>query len=417
MRRDWGQGTKYFDAKRERYVYECRYKTTDGQRKRKKIVAVSKKILAKKIKEWETQIENGIYSPQNDMTISALVPIWLNSIKTSLKINTYNQYAILARKYILHHYGPRKLSTLQTIEIQLWLNNLYQHNIHESYKLSARTINAIRDVWRTMMGFAVDNGFAGHNPVIKVKHIREEKKEPLVLSEIQLLTLLDIARKGNYYPGNDAFAVYLKTEYYVAVNLAAHTGMRRGEVFGLDWRSVYLDNHIITVRYTLLANMQRTSPKTKSSCRNILLDDNTVNLLQTWKTYQQNYAMQYNGIYNNPPGLVFTSVKGTPVSLDNFRQRHWTAMCKDAGILGFGFHGLRHSHATILLKAGVNVKVIAERLGHADVAITMRTYAHVLPTMQLSAVAAIEKINSSIKGNTKKGANSDAVLPDSYSDK
>ncbi|WP_196596023.1 hypothetical protein [Pectinatus frisingensis] len=95
MRRDWGQGTKYFDAKRERYVYECRYKTTDGQRKRKKIVAVSKKVLAKKIKEWQTQVDNGIYSPQNDMTISTLVPIWLNSIKTSLKINTYNQYAIL----------------------------------------------------------------------------------------------------------------------------------------------------------------------------------------------------------------------------------------------------------------------------------------------------------------------------------
>ncbi|MDQ0204112.1 hypothetical protein [Pectinatus haikarae] len=110
------------------------------------------------------------------MTINILAQIWLDNIKTSVKINTYHQYDILVRNYILPRYGHQKLPTLKSIEIQSWLNNLYQYCPNGSNHLSARTINAIRNVWRTMMGFAVDNGFTGNNPLMEVKHVREEKK-------------------------------------------------------------------------------------------------------------------------------------------------------------------------------------------------------------------------------------------------
>lgn len=413
MRRDWGQGTRYFDNKRGRYVYECRYVDAEGNHKRKKIVAKSKKMLSKKIKDWQSNLEEGIYSSSDSTTVSQLAELWMAAIRSAIKPNTYRQYQSLLRTYIVPTYGEYKLNRLRAVRIQIWLNSLLDSPSLGTDRLSARTVNAIRNTWRTMMGFAVTNGLTSNNPLTKVKHVREEHRTPVALTEAQLKKLLTVAKAGDYYPGDDIFAHYLKREAYVAVVLAARTGMRRGEVFGLDWSAIRVDQHLLTVRYTLLANRRRASPKTKSSERNILLDDDTLQVLKRWKSYQAEYATHYSGVYCNPQHLVFTTGRGTPVSMDNFRQRHWNAMCRAAGIPGFGFHGLRHTHATLLLKAGVNVKVVAERLGHADVAITMRTYAHVLPTMQASAVEAIMKLNKGCDSNVLvKSPGSAATLPD-----
>lgn len=390
MRRDYGSGSKYFDQKRQRYVYEYRYVDSSGHHKRKRIVSRSRKELKRKIQQWqESQKQLKLHAA---ITVRELVKIWLGVIQTSIKPNTYRQYVNVIQNYVLPQYGDVLLADLNAVEIQLWLNNLYRHPGKSVTCLSARSVNIVRNVFRNMMGFALDNGFISQNPLIRVKHIREERQPPVALTEKQLAKLLKVAKEADYYPGNDAFAYYLRREAYVAVVLAARTGMRRGEVFGLDWDTVHLKQHLLTIRYTLLADRTRASPKTKSSERNILLDDDTVRILSQWKAYQTAYAAHYSGIYANLHRLVFTTGRGTPISMDNFRQRHWNAMCKAAGIPGFGFHGLRHTHATLLLKAGVNVKVVAERLGHADVAITMRTYAHVLPTMQASAVEAIARL-------------------------
>lgn len=397
MRRDYGSGSKYFDQKHHRYVFECRYVDSAGHQKRKRIVSRSRKELNLKIRQWqERQTQLTVHTA---MTVRELASLWLGAIQTSIKPNTYHQYTNVVKNYIVPQYGEELLVDLQSVKIQLWLNRLYGHPGKNSICLSARSVNIVRNVFRNMMGFALDNGLINHNPIIRVKHIREERRLPGVLTEPQLAKLLAVAKAADYYPGDDAFSHYLKREAYVAVALAARTGMRRGEVFGLDWGTVYLDQRLLTVRYTLLANRHRTSPKTKSSERNILLDEDTVHILRCWQTYQTQYAAHYSGIYRNPKHLVFTTGRGTPVSMDNFRQRHWNAMCKAAGIPDFGFHGLRHTHATLLLKAGVNVKVVAERLGHADVAITMRTYAHVLPTMQASAVEAITRMSQGSEFN------------------
>ncbi|MDY2904915.1 MAG: site-specific integrase [Caecibacter massiliensis] len=400
MRRDWGQGTRYFDAKRNRYVYECRYTDAGGTHKRKRIVSKSKKLLSQKIKDWQKHLQNGVYQAISSITVGQLAELWLAAIKTTVKPNTYNLYRGITTTYIVPAYGNQKISQLQSVQIQIWLNSLYHQPSVNTDFLSARTVNIIRNVWRTMMGYAVRNGMATINPLTKIKSIREDRQLPVALTEQQLAHLLAVAKSGDYYPGDDSvFTHYLNREAYVAVLLAARTGMRRGEVFGLDWSTVHLDQNLLIVRYTLLADRRRTSPKTKSSQRNILLDDDTIGILHRWKVYQAEYAAHYSGIYHNSQHLVFTTARGTPVSMDNFRQRHWNAMCKAAGIPGFSFHGLRHTHATLLLKAGVNVKVVAERLGHADVAITMRTYAHVLPTMQASAVEAINRISKGSDSN------------------
>jgi integrase len=389
LRNDKGIGTKYYDKKLQRYIYQFWYQTPDGQRKRKKLVAKTKKALNEKVSAWQMNLKEGVITADTEMSVDDLANIWLAAIRTSLKPNTYNLYRNVIHGYVIPKYGTQKLHKIQAFNVQIWLNSLYKKPSKNTEALSATTINKIRNTWRTMMAYAVKNGMLDRNPLDQVKQIREDRKSPMALNESQLNHLLAVAKSGEYYPGEDNFARYLKREAYVAVTLAARTGMRRGEIFGLDWQSIHFDDSLLTVNYTLLANRKRNSPKTTTSCRNILLDEDTMRILEDWSEYQKSFERRYGGIYVNRQNLVFTTIKGTPVSMDNFRKRHWAAMCRAAGIPDFGFHGLRHCHATLLLKAGVNVKVVAERLGHADVAITMRTYAHVLPTMQQSAVKAI----------------------------
>lgn len=395
-RNDCGQGTRYFDEKRQRYVYEVRYKTRNGSHKRKKIVSKSRKELSMKIKNWQVEYKKSL-SGYTHLTVKEVSTIWLNAIRPNIKLNTFYQYKY-AINFVVKEYGSRQLDSLQSIEIQMFLNTLY-----EKSNLSPRTVNIVRNTFRNMCGFAVRNHFIIQNPLLVVKTIRDEHNEPpWSLTEAQLHKLLTIAKEGEYYPGNNIFSIYLKKEFYAAITLATRTGMRRGEVFGLDWSNIDFEQHLLTVHYTLLSTRKRTSPKTKSSIRTILLDNDTLLILKRWYQYQYSYDQHYHGIYNNPQNYIFTTAHGTPISLDNFRERHWNALCKAAGLPGFGFHGLRHTHATLLLKAGVNVKVVAERLGHADVAITMRTYAHVLPTMQQSAIEAIKKISGHVAARPDK---------------
>ena len=130
-----------------------------------------------------------------------------------------------------------------------------------------------------------------------------------------------------------------------------------------------------------------------NSARNVLLDSDTASLLEKWKIYQQRYMTEFYGIVHHEKDLVFTTQIGTPVGLDNFRTRQWKALTEAAGLPGIGFHSLRHTHATLLIAAGVPVKVVSERLGHKSVTLTMRVYVNVLPTMQQMAVEAIQKMN------------------------
>ena len=412
MRNIYGEGSTYFDRNRNRYVFEGRYQMPDGERKRKKITAKTRQALKEKVALWKSKLTGNVLRLDYNLTVEDLSKVWLGSIQSSLKPNTFNLYSSLMTSHVLPRFGKRKISTLQAIEIKYYLNSIYKRPSSNSPALSARTVNAIRNTWRTCMAWAVAQGLIAHNPLDGVRLLREEPKEIKALSREELNRLLSVAQAGDYYPFEESdFGYYTQFEIHVAVTLAARTGMRRGEVFGLQWENVDLEKNLIHVSKNLLANRQLASPKTRSSIRNVLLDMDTVELLKKWKIYQAKFEKDYSGIVDNRKGLVFTTERGTPVSLDNFRSRQWKALTEAAGLPGVGFHSLRHTHATLLIAAGVPVKVVSERLGHKDVAVTMRTYVSVLPTMQQMAVEAIQKMNekkpSAVRQHQLKATESD----------
>ena len=186
----------------------------------------------------------------------------------------------------------------------------------------------------------------------------------------------------------DFLASIEDSEWYVPIFLAANTGMRRGEVLGLTWRNVDLDTARLTVSQQILSveyEAKVADVKTSHSRRTIDLDPRTVAVLKAWR--RQQLKRQLATGQRKDEGFVFTRDDGGPIHPDAFSQS-WERLVRTSVFRRIRLHDLRHTHATILLKAGVPVKVVSERLGHSSPAFTMTVYQHVLPGMQADAAAA-----------------------------
>jgi integrase len=164
--------------------------------------------------------------------------------------------------------------------------------------------------------------------------------------------------------------------------------MRRGEVLGLTWRNVDLDNAHLVVEQQVQSVEYEASVadvKTAGSRRTIDLDPRTVTVLKAWR--RQQIERHLSTGRRTDDEFVFTHTDGGSVHPDLFSQS-WSRLMDKSEVRRIRLHDLRHTHASILLKAGVPVKVVSERLGHSGPAFTMTVYQHVLPGMQADAARA-----------------------------
>ena len=174
------------------------------------------------------------------------------------------------------------------------------------------------------------------------------------------------------------------------------TGMRRGEILGLRWQDVDLDRARLSVRQALVAvgyDVIRSTPKSHSA-RVIDLDAETVTRLRAHRARQDEERRQWGTDYQDQD-LVVAKENGEPIHPHTFSQSFERLVAK-AAVRTIRLHDLRHTHATLALKAGVPVKVISERLGHESPAFTLKQYAHVIPGMQAEAAA---QVASLVDGN------------------
>jgi len=178
-----------------------------------------------------------------------------------------------------------------------------------------------------------------------------------------------------------------------AWTLAATAGMRRGEVLGLRWQDVDLDNARLAVRQTIISvayEIKVSTPKTAQGRRSIALDSETVRALRLHRTRQleERLALGHKSCDHD---IVFAQPDGRFIHPDGFGKA-FQRLQVQAGIRKIRFHDLRHTHATLALQAGVNPRVVSERLGHSTVAITLDTYSHVLPGLQEEAAERVAKL-------------------------
>jgi Site-specific recombinase XerD len=187
----------------------------------------------------------------------------------------------------------------------------------------------------------------------------------------------------------DTFLRHVASDRFFPLwRLAAWTGMRRGELAGLTWRDVDLEAATITVRRARVTvkstDVRESKPKTHKGRRQVELDEETTAALTAWQERQDAEREEWPGKWP-AHGLVFALQDGSALHPD-YLSRAFRAHGKRAKLPTVRLHDLRHTHATLMLAAGVPVKVVSERLGHSTVAFTMEVYQHVLPGDQRDAV-------------------------------
>ena len=219
---------------------------------------------------------------------------------------------------------------------------------------------------------AVKWGILSRNPADGVQLPRVERREMHILNEGDIAKLLEVAKA---------------TPYYSLFYIALYTGMRRSELLGLRWVDVDLDLSQLSVTRTLHRLRNGTivfqQPKTAKSRRMIALPPSATLVLREHYVKQEAGRILLN-IPFPPEDLVFSQSDGKPLQPDTVTHA-WIKLARSAGLRGVRLHDSRHSHATIMLKAGIHPKVVQERLGHSSIQTTIDTYSHVLPGLQEAA--------------------------------
>jgi integrase len=186
----------------------------------------------------------------------------------------------------------------------------------------------------------------------------------------------------------------LETSYYGPILLATLAGLRRGEIFGLRWSDVDLAASRLTIRqtvqYTPETGVFFKEPKTAKSARSVVVAPAVVDMLRRQRQHQLATRLANGPIFEDND-LVFSQDNGKPIHPDTISS-WFPEFLERAGLPRIRFHDLRHTHATLLLKNGIDVKVVSERLGHSGIGITMDTYIHVLPDQQEDAANRLEKL-------------------------
>ena len=299
---------------------------------------------------------------------------WLPAMKHVIKPTTLASYEVYARAYVVPILGNLRLQEQLTARR---LAAFYDHLLTSGRTkrdggLSPKTVRNIHVMLRKALGDATAWDYLVANPAAQVRPPRLTRRLPTV-----------------WDPGNASrFLVRaVDDRFYGLYLIAATTGMRRAELCGLRWPAVDLEGgHLLvaTTRVVVRGHAQ-DSDETKSirSHRRISIDPVTVEALRRRRASQDEERMAFGDQFR-ATDLVFTWEDGRPPHPDVIRQR-FQRLIKRLGLPVIRLHDLRHTYATIALAAGVNPKVVSERLGHASVAFTLQQYSHVLPSVDEEA--------------------------------
>ena len=388
-KRNSGEGSFYHEEARNIWVYEYSYHDTEGRRRRKKFAGKTKRIAMQKAKTFSDALKRSKQPKVEVITVSD----WLHEcmttmVKPRIRARTYEKYVSSLKNYVLPAFGKTALTELDAAALQRHFNGLLSHGGLKGTGISSSTVRAARRYFSMCLDEAVRAGKLDSNPVKRTRPPKLEKKEIVVLTNTEVDRLIDAALEIEH--------PYMGRMMSELIALTAHTGLRQGEVFGLKWEDIDLDQAALHVRRSLAHVVGEGAvfqePKTKKSRRNVALMPKDVEELRSYQVWQKEYAESLGNMFHWQD-LVFTSPFGDPLSPTNFARRYFHPLLKKCNIReGFTFHGLRHTHATLLLQQGVNPKVVQERLGHSSIKVTMDTYSHVLPDMQRPAVDALNKI-------------------------
>jgi len=350
---------------------------TTGKRKyASKTIHGTKRDAQKYLNSILRSRDLGIAIEPARITLGRYLDKWLEtSAKPRVSTRTLDDYRWTLAKYIRPKLGSRRLDQIRPLEIQAVVSEMQEQG------LSARTIRLARSILSSALKQAVRWGMLAANPAEHVDVPKQRRREMKALSAEQVARFRTAAR-GSLWE--------------VLFDLALATGMRPSEYLALTWKDVDLKAGTLAVRRAIeetSQGVQFKETKTASSRRTIPLPPTLTRALDEHRRRQAEHAMKLGPAYDRDLELVFANEVGRPLNPRNLIQRHFKPILKQAGLpKSFRLYDLRHTCATLMLASGENIKVVAERLGHASPAMTLDVYVHVVPGQQEAATAKLEEI-------------------------
>jgi integrase len=381
-----------YTAKKGNRYYAVIYEGVDpvtGKERRRWYPAGTRSADADKlVTELVKRHNDGEYRTPERATLGEyLTQRWLPAQRSQLKATTFHSYRRTIELHVVPTLGHVPLARLAPEDLDALYGRLLESGRRNASGdgpgLSPASVRYIHRILRKALGDAVRKGTIVRNPASladppKRSTTKGREGEMRVWTAAQLQTFLASLDGQRLEP---------------AFVLAAHTGMRRGEVAGLRWGDLDLDAKLIHIRQAAVVvnyELRLTDVKTANGRRTIDVNDDVVRALQAWRRTQAEERLLLGAGYDDHD-LVFARPDGTPTHPEVI-SRTFDRIVVRTGLSRIRFHDVRHTHASLLLKAGVPVKVVSERLGHATPGFTLDVYGWVLPGMQAEAAAVFSRL-------------------------
>ncbi|HIH1146444.1 TPA: tyrosine-type recombinase/integrase [Streptococcus agalactiae] len=320
----------------------------------------------------------------NGYTVTKVVPIkiyqelaelWLENYQLTVKPQTFIATKRMLYNHLIPIFGTMKVDKLTVSYIQRFINDLSNQLVH---------YGVVHSINRRVLQYGVSLQLLPFNPARDVMLPKVPKKENKAIKFIapeDLKALMAYMEKL----ANKKFSYFFD---YVLYSVLLATGCRFGEVVALEWSDIDLENGTISItkNYSRLLKLIGT-PKSKAGVRVISIDKKTINLLRLYKNRQRQLFIETG---TRVSAVVFSTPLKEYQNMAT-RQESLDRRITEVGIPRFTFHAFRHTHASLLLNAGISYKELQYRLGHATLAMTMDIYGHLSMDKEKEAVSYFEK--------------------------
>ena len=362
------------------------YRWTDEKGKRHEVYARDLDDLREKEKEIDADSNEGIKVEARYVIINEMYDLW-EQLKRGIKDNTFENYKYMYNTFVRPSFGKKRIQTLKKSDVKIFYNYLADQRC-----LQASTIDSIHNVLHQVLDMAVDDKYIRSNPSDKaLKELKQshafktEKRRALTIAEQELFL--------NYLRNNETYS-----HWYPIFAVMLGTGMRVGEITGLRWCDIDLDNGVIDINHTLVYYCHRhevelngcyfniNTPKTKASNRKIPMIESVKEAFLMEKANQEKSGIKCSAVIDGYSDFIFVNRNGKTQHQGTLNKaiRRIIRDCNDEVLLNdenatvllphFSCHSLRHTFSTRMCEAGINVKVIQDTLGHQDISTTMNIY-------------------------------------------
>ncbi len=346
----------------------------------KTVEAKSDLEARRKYSEFESEVLKGRYTYDNKMKVAELCDVWLRDyVEVRLAPKTLASYKTQIKLRIKPGLGHVRLKDLRPVHIIQFMNELQSSRTRfdgkKKEQVSDRVISDVFKILSSMLTDAMEWQMIPENPCERVPHPKVKKSKAHLPSEDIIKAILVKVKE-------------LDVKHRLMIMLPIYTGIRVGEMLGLQWKDIDFDKKVISVvrsNQRVGKKLITKAPKTEGSVRKVSFGEGIGSLLAEYKNCQDEEKSQLGSQWQcEEEAWVFTKWNGQPMGVTTPTQ-FWSKFLKTNGFPHMRFHDLRHLSATILIAAGIPIKSVSARLGHTQISTTLDIYADALESVDRAA--------------------------------